>query len=73
MYVDFFLVPQFVSYHNFKSLKLSEVIRAEAETLFSVQLLINILMLLLFLMKKIIFGAHKGQNQSKHYVKIKMF
>ena len=68
MYVDFFLVPQFVSYHNFKSLKLSEVIRAEAETLFSVQLLINILMLLLFLMKKNIFGAHKGPNLSKHYV-----
>ena len=57
-------------YHfpNFKFIKLSEVIRAETETLFSVELLRNILMLLLFLMKKNIFGAHKGPNLSKHYV-----
>ena len=53
MYEYFFLVPKYVSFHKFKSLKLSEVIRAEAETLFSVllKMQIHLLMLLLFLMK----------------------
>ena len=73
MYVDLFLVPQYVSFPIFKFIELSEVIRAKAETLFSVQLLINILMLSLFLIKKIRVGAHKGQNQSKHYEDVFIF
>ena len=48
-----FWYQSYVSFPNFKFLELSEVIRAEAETLFSVLLKMQIhhLMLLLFLMK----------------------